>query len=122
MKKLLVALLVALPFGAFAEHVDVIEFTLNEGCSVETYLAIKDDFNEQWAKDNGYNAEVLVPIQSHNLISLFWVGRSADTGVFGKAWEQWRTDLQDADSLASKLVARFEECSTNIGRRAYNTN
>ena len=122
MKKLLIALLLALPAGAIADHVDVIEFTLNEGCSVETYLAIKDDFNEQWAKDNGYNAEVLVPIQSHNLISLFWVGRSADTGVFGKAWEQWRTDLQDADSLASKLLARFEECSTNIGRRAYNTN
>ncbi len=122
MKKLLFAFLLLLPIGAFAEHVDVIEVELNEGCSVSTYVAIKNDFNENWAKEYGYHAEVLVPIQSHNLVSLFWVGRSADTGVFGKAWEQWRADLQDSDSVASKLWARFLECSTNIGRRSYNTN
>ncbi len=122
MKKLLIALVLALPTGALAEHVDVIEVELNEGCSVSTYVAIKNDFNENWAKEYGYHAEVLVPIQSHNLVSLFWVGRSADTGAFGKAWEQWRADLQDADSVASQLWARFVECSTNIGRRSYNTN
>jgi len=119
MKKLLIALLLAMPFGAFAEHVDVIEFTLDEGCSMETYLAIKDDFNEQWAKEYGYHAEVLSPIQSNNLTSLFWVGRSANTAVFGAAWDQWSKDLADPDSVASKLVARFDKCSTNIGRRAY---
>ncbi len=48
MRKLLFALLLALPIGAFADHIDVIEIQLNEGCSVSTYLAIKDDFNEQW--------------------------------------------------------------------------
>ena len=122
MKKLLFAFLLLLPIGAFAEHVDVIEVELSEGCSVSTYVAIKSDFNENWGKEYGYHAEVLVPIQSHNLVSLFWVGRSADAGVFGKAWEQWRADLQDSDSVASKLWARFLECSTNIGRRAYNTN
>ena len=122
MKKLLFSFLLLLPIGAFAEHVDVIEVTLNEGCSVSTYVAIKNDFNENWAKEYGYQSEVLVPIQSNNLVSLFWVGRSADAGVFGKAWEQWRADLQDSDSVASKLWARFVECSTNIGRRGYNTN
>ena len=122
MKKLLCALLLSLPIGAFAEHVDVIEVELNEGCSVSTYVAIKNDFNENWADKYGYQAEVLVPIQSNNLTSLFWVGRSADAGVFGEAWEQWRADLQDPDSVAAKLWVRFLECSTNIGRRGYNTN
>ena len=119
MKKLLFALLLLLPVGAFSEHVDVIEVELNEGCSVSTYVAIKNDFNENWGKEYGYHAEVLSPIQSNNLTSLFWVGRSANTAVFGAAWDQWSKDLADPDSLASKLLARFEECSTNIGRRAY---
>ena len=119
MKKLLFALLLALPIGAFADHIDVIEVQLNEGCSMSTYLAIKDDFNEQWAKKYNYHAEVLVPIQSNNLISLFWVGRSANTAVFGKAWDHWNSDLMDPDSVASKLLARFLDCGTNIGRRGY---
>ncbi len=119
MKKLLFALLLALPIGAFADHIDVIEFQLNEGCSMSTYLAIKDDFNEQWAKEYNYHAEVLVPIQSNNLTSLFWVGRSANTAVFGKAWDQWNADLKDPDSVASKLWARFLDCGANIGRRGY---
>ncbi len=119
MKKLLFAFLLVLPIGAFADHIDVIEVQLNEGCSMSTYLAIKDDFNEQWAKEYNYHAEVLVPIQSNNLTSLFWVGRSANTAVFGKAYDQWTTDLMDPDSVASKLVARFEECTDSLGRRGY---
>ena len=119
MKKLLFAFLLALPIGAFADHIDVIEVQLNEGCSMSTYLAIKDDFNEQWAKQYNYHAEVLVPIQSNNLTSLFWLGRSANTAGFGKAWDQWNADLKDQDSVASKLWARFLDCSANIGRRGY---
>ncbi len=108
-----------LPIGAFADHVDVIEVLLNEGCSVPEYVAIKDDFNEQWAKKYDYNAEVLVPIQSNNLISLFWVGTSTNAAGFGNAWDQWRDDLTDPESVASKLWARFLDCSTNVGRRGY---
>ena len=107
------------PIGALADHIDVIEVKLNEGCSVSKYVAIKDDFNEQWGAKNGYHSEVLVPIQSNNLISLFWVGRSDNAAGFGNAWDQWRNDLTNPDSVASKLWARFLDCSTNVGRRGY---
>jgi len=119
MRKILCAALLILPIGTFADHIDVIEVKLNEGCTMQTYLAIKDDFNEQWAKEYGYQSEVRVPIQSNNLTSLFWVGRSANAATFGNAWDQWNKDLMDPDSTASKLWARFLECSTNIGRRGY---
>ena len=119
MKKLLFALLLVLPAGAVADHVDVIEVKLNEGCSLSTYLAIKDDFNEQWAKQYNYHAEVLMPIQSNNLISIFWVGRSANAATFGNAWDQWSSDLMNPDSVASKLWARFLDCGTNVSRRGY---
>ncbi|MDH3613800.1 MAG: hypothetical protein OES10_11010 [Gammaproteobacteria bacterium] len=119
MKKILFVILMVLPIGAFADHIDVIEVKLNEGCSMPTYVAIKDDFNAQWGAKNGYKSEVFMPIQSNNLISLYWVGRSDNAAAFGKAWDQWRDDLADPDSVASKLWARFLDCSTNVGRRSY---
>lgn len=119
MRKILVAILLVSPIGVFADHIDVIEVKLNEGCSMSTYMAIKDDFNKQWAAKYGYQAEVFVPIQSNNLISLYWVGRSDNAAAFGKAWDQWNNDLADPDSVASKLWSRFLECSTNVSRRGY---
>ena len=119
MKRILFAALLILPFNALADHSDVIEVTLDEGCSLDTYLAIKDDFNKEWGSKNGYKSEVYVPIQSNNLTSIYWVGRSDNAAAFGKAWDQWNTDLMDPDSVASKLWARFQDCSTNIGRRGY---
>lgn len=119
MKKLIFAFLLALPIGALADHIDVIEVQLNEGCSVPEYVAIKDDFNEQWGSKIGYRSEVLVAIQSTNLTSLFWIGRTDNAAAFGKAWDRWRDDLANPDSVASKLWARFLKCSTNVGRRGY---
>ena len=119
MKKRLFAILLIAPISVLADHIDVIEVQLNEGCDVPEYVAIKDDFNEQWGSNNGYRSEVFVAIQSNNLTSIFWVGRSDNAEAFGKAWDQWRNDLTDPDSIASKLWARFLNCSTNVGRRGY---
>lgn len=119
MKRIVFVFLFLLPISVLAEHIDVIEFTLNEGCSMSEYLAIKNDFNEQWGAKNGYKSEVLVPIQSNNLVSMYWVGRSENAAAYGKAWDQWRDDLADPDSVASALWARFLVCSTNVGRRGY---
>ena len=119
MGKLLRFVLLFVPLAAFADHGDVIEVQLNEDCSVAKYLEIKDDFNQQWGKKNGYRAEVYVPIQSDNLISLYWVGKSANAAAFGKAWDQWRNDLNKSDSVASKLWGRFQACSKNVSRNGY---
>lgn len=119
MKKLLFVVLLALPMGAIADHIDVIEVQLKEGCSVAQYVAIKDDFNKQWGSKNGYRSEVLVAIQSTNLNSLFWVGRTENAAAFGKAWDRWRDDLGNPNSVASKLWERFSNCSTNVARRGY---
>lgn len=119
MKKLIAIALLALPMGAAADHLDVIEFKLNEGCSFATHLQIVKDFNAQWGAKNAYKAEVLTPIQSNNLESMYWIGRSKDAAAFGKAWDTWRTEGADPESVAGKLGARFAACSTNLGRRSY---
>jgi hypothetical protein len=123
MKRLLAILLsalpVALPVSATADHLDVIEFKLNDGCSFDKYMEIAKDFNTQWGVNNGYRAEVLMPIQSQNLVSMYWVGRSKDAAAFGKAWDTWRTELGNPASVAAKLWARFQACSTNLSRQGY---
>ena len=121
MKKLLGVVLLVLPLYAAADHIDVIEGQLKEGCSPEKYMAIVNDFNENWAVNHDYKAEVFWPAHSNNLVSLFWVGRSSSTGAWGAAFDQWNKDLMDEKSVASKLWARFRECSDNLARRSYLT-
>lgn len=97
---------------------DVIEFKMLDGCSMEKYMAIVSDFNE-WGEDYGYNAQIAIPLQSSNLTSYYWLGTSKDAASFGKAWDAWRDGLADDDSGPAKLAARFAECTENVGRRSY---
>ena len=120
MRSVLSLILLLLPLSASAGgHMDVIQVTLNEKCSVAKYVAIKNDFNKTWGKQNGYLAEVVVPIQSEDLQSVFWVGRTADAAGYGKAWDTWRDETANPKSIAGKLQERFNECSTNDSRRGY---
>jgi len=118
MKKILAIALLSLSLPALADHMDVIEFKLLEGCSFSKYMEIVDDFND-WGKEYGYKAEIAVPLQSNNLINMFWLGTTADAASFGKAWDAWRDALDDPNSTPAKLWARFIECEENLGRRGY---
>lgn len=118
MKKILVAVLFLLPLNALAEHMDVIEFKMRDGCSFGEYMEIVADFNE-WGKDYGYQTKIAYPLQSNNLTSMYWLGTSANAAAFGKAWDAWRDAQGDADSVAAKLQARFSACTENLGRRGY---
>lgn len=118
MKRILLAIALLLPFSASADHMDVIEFKMLDGCSFEKYMAIVSDFNE-WGEDYGYSAEIAIPLQSNNLTSYYWLGTSPDAASFGKAWDAWRDALGDSDSEPAKLAERFAECTENLGRRSY---
>ena len=121
MKTIMFAALFLLPFSVLADHVDVIQLELKDGCTMNQYLEITKDFNEQWGKNNAYHAEVLTPIQSHDLKSFYWIGRSSGAQAFGKAWDTWRDEATDSNSVAGKLQARFTECGVELSRRGYDT-
>jgi hypothetical protein len=107
------------PICASADNLDVIQIKLKDGCTLETYVAIKNDFNSQWGKSHGYFAEIAAPVASNDLASLYWIGRSANAEAFGKAWDIWRNELSDPKSVAAKLEERFGKCGTNESRRSY---
>ena len=121
MKKLLALLLFAVPMSAQAGHMDVIQVTLKDGCTAVQYAAIAKDFNETFGAEHGYSAEIAVPLQSQDLNSVFWLGRSANAAAFGAAWDAWRDGQADPSSVPAKLQARFDKCSTNDARRGYDT-
>jgi hypothetical protein len=120
MKRFIAIALLAVPCASLADHLDVIETKLKEGCSLASYLAVVRDFNE-WGKGYGYKAEILVPLQRSNLETIFWVGRSASAESFGKAWDAWRDAQASTDSVAAKLNARLDACSTSLNRSGMDT-
>ena len=119
MKKILLAALFLLPFSLMADYLDVIQSELKEGCTLNQYLEIMKDFNEQWGKNNAYHGEVLTPIQSDDLKSVYWIGRSSGAQAYGKAWDTWRDEAADPDSVAGKLQARFTACTVDLSRHGY---
>jgi len=119
MKALLALALVCVPVFAAADYLDVIQMKLKDGCSLDQLVSITKDFNEQWGKSHGYKGEIAAPLQSDDMASTYFVGRTASAEAFGKAWDSWRDDLSDAKSLPAKLNARFEKCSETKGRRGY---
>ncbi|MGI9234686.1 MAG: hypothetical protein ACR2RD_13715 [Woeseiaceae bacterium] len=118
MKRIFLAIVLLAPLSVSADHMDVIEFKMLEGCSFEKYLEIVNDFND-WGEEYGYNAKVAVPLQNDNLISYYWLGTSKNAATFGKAWDAWRDALSDPESTPAQLWARFQECTVNLGRHGY---
>jgi len=112
-------LLVLAPLAASAEYLDVIQAKLKEKCTVATYVAAKNDFNEQWGKSHGYQAEIATAVQSESLGTVYWLGHTASAEAFGRAWDTWRNELSNPKSVASKLNERFEKCTENTARRGY---
>jgi len=120
MKKLLAVLLLACPATAMADYLDVIEFKLDESCTLSAYLEIVNDFNA-WGKEYGYKAEVWSPLMRDNLQTIFWVGRSKDAETFGNAWDSWRDAQANPDSVPARLWARMSKCETNLHRAGFDT-
>ncbi|MDT8410737.1 MAG: hypothetical protein RQ741_14170 [Wenzhouxiangellaceae bacterium] len=120
MNRILAAILVLSASAAQAGHLDVISFTLKDGCSLGQYRQIVGDFNE-WGKAHGYQTEIAWPMFGDDMETHYWLGRSADNAAFGKAADAWLAGQADADSVPAQLNARFGECQSNSTRRAYGT-
>ena len=121
MKKLMLLFVLAFPMASQADYLDVIAGKMTGACSLDKYLAIVKDFNEQWGKGHGYKVEILLPQQSQDVHTFYWVGRIANAEAFGKGLDAWNAAQSDPSSTPSKLMARFRECTTNQSRAGFMT-
>lgn len=121
MKKLMLLCALMFPFASQADYIDVIAGKMTGACTMAKYKQIVKDFNEQWAKPYGYKAEILIPQQSQDVHTFYWVGRIASAEAFGKGLDAWNAAQSDPNSLPSKLAARFRECMVNQSRAGFMT-
>jgi phospholipase/lecithinase/hemolysin len=121
MRKLIALFVLAIPMAAQADYVDVIAAKMTGACSMAKYLQIVKDFDEQWGKSHNYKVEILVPQQSADVHTFYWVGRAANAEAFGRGLDAWNAAQADPNSAPSKLMARFRECSTNSSRGGFMT-
>ena len=121
MKNLMVLFVMAFPMTSYADYLDVIAGKLNPGCTMDTYLQIVQDFRGQWADARGYKVEILVPAQSRDLATFYWVGRISNAEAFGKGLDAWVSAQSDPNSAPAKLMARFRACTTSESRAGYFT-
>ena len=105
---------------AKADMWDVLEITLSEKCTVEKYLNLVDDFNEYY-KDKGYQAEILLPLHTENQAAIFWIGRTKNNEDFGKAYDHWLAGQAQDGSAVDKLSDRFADCGTTTSRSSFIT-
>ena len=98
MKKLIALFVLAFPMAAQADYVDVIASKMTGACTMAKYLQIVKDFNEQWGKSHNYRVEILVPQQSADVQTFYWVGRAANAEAFGKGLDEWNAAQADANS------------------------
>ncbi len=112
--------MLAAPLPAAADVVDVITVTVNDDCTLETYLAIVDDFNAYY-KDRNYQTEILVPVHDAAQDTVIWVGRAPSHTAFGQAYDHWETERVKEGSKVSKLDTRFEACTTTVSRSSFQT-
>jgi len=121
MKSTIAAVLLLFASASQAGHLDVIAFTLKADCSFGEYLEIMDEFNE-WGEAYGYQAEIAQPTFNDDMATHYWLGRSANGEVFGKAYDAWVAAQGDPDSVPAALNARIGECwASNESRSAYLT-
>ncbi len=121
MKTTFLILLLSFACYASADHLDVQPFKLLDTCTPQQYASIMDDFND-WGKAYSYQTELAVPLQSDDLLTVVWLGRSPNAEAFGKAWDAWRDAQTDSNSVPAKLAARFSECGApSEERRSYDT-
>jgi hypothetical protein len=123
MKKFLMIALFCLPSVAWAGHLDVFPFTLKESCSVDALIQIKDDFNTNWGEEYAYQVEIASPLQSNDMSTIYWMGRSKSVAAFGAAADAWIEGIKDPESVAGKLNARLSDCLERPeARRSYLVN
>jgi hypothetical protein len=121
MKKLITMFLLAVPAVAMADYVDVLSAKLKDGCSIATFQQIVADFNATWAQGTDYKAQLLIPVMSEDLHTLYWVGRTTNAEAYGRSLERWVKEANDPNTVTGKLNERMNACVTWGGRAGFIT-
>ncbi len=118
---LALSLLIA-PTVASADYLDVITNSLNDGCSMEEYGKVVEEFRGVMTSQGySYTVEIVVPFIGDQLDGVFWVGRTKDFATFGSESDRWEKALMNSKSPESKINKKLNDCATNVSRSGSRT-
>jgi hypothetical protein len=119
---LLTLSLVIAPTMASADYLDVITNRLNDGCSIEKYAKVVDEFRGVMKSEGySYTVELVVPFIGDQLDAIFFVGRTKDLTTFGAENDRWTKALTNSKSPEAKINEKMNECATNVSRTGSTT-
>ncbi len=118
---LALALLIA-PTMASADYLDVITNSLNDGCSMEEYGKVVEEFRGVMTSEGySYTVEIVLPFIGDQLDAIFWVGRTKDFATFASETARWEKALTNSMSPESKINMKLNDCATNVSRTGSRT-
>ena len=105
------------PVVASADYLDVIVNKLNDGCSLDEYNKVVEEFRGVMTSEKySYTVEIAVPFTGPELDVVYWIGRTKDIATFGVENGRWDQALANAKSSEAKVNAKLEKCSINVRR------
>ncbi|HME72727.1 MAG TPA: hypothetical protein VKM54_23095 [Myxococcota bacterium] len=105
------------PLVARADYLDVITSRLKDGCPIDRYLGVVDEFRGVM-KSQGYkySVEVAPPFTGPDLSVVYWIGREPSFATFGQESDRWDAAIAKPGTPEAKVNEKLAACSTNVSR------
>jgi hypothetical protein len=119
---LLALALLATPWPARADFLDIVTSKLSSGCSLANYLALVEEFRGVMkAQGYKYTVEIVQPFQDSDLSLLYWVGREPNQATFGEENDRWEAATAKPGTPEAKVNDKINACATNVSRTSGHT-
>ena len=119
---LLVLTTLLAPLVAQADYLDVITSRLKEGCSLEKYLGVVDEFlGVMKSQGYKYTVEIAPPFIGDDLSVVYWVGREPNFATFGQESDKWEAAIAKPGTPEATINQKLDACTENVSRSGSRT-
>ena len=119
---LLALALLLTPLAAHADYLDVITNKLRDGCTLDKYLGVVEEFRGVM-KSQGYKytVEIVPPFIGDDLTVIYWVGREPSFATFGEESDRWEAAIAKPGTPEAKINEKLDACTENVSRSGSRT-
>jgi hypothetical protein len=119
---LLAFALLLTPLAARADYLDVITNKLKDGCSLDKYLGVVEEFRGVLkAQGYKYTVEIAPPFIGDDLSVVYWVGREPTFATFGEESDRWEAAIAKPATPEAKINEKLDACADNVRRSGSRT-
>ncbi len=110
------------PLVGHADYIDVITARLKDGCSLDKYLGVVEEFRGVMkTQAYKYTVEIAEPLLGPDLSVIFWVGREPNFATYGQESDRWEAAIAKTGTPEAKVNAKLDACTENVSRSGSRT-